>query len=266
MSELQKRIATAVVLIPGVLFLIFYLDTQGFRIAMSVVLVLGAWEWCRLIGIKEIPGQAVYIGVGLLLAFATQYVPSFVIYGLAGLWWLGAIYLVATYPKSDELWKNNLLLKSLIGILILVPTWLGVVELQADSPWKMMFVFMLVWAADIGAYFAGRRFGKRKLAPSVSPGKSVEGLIGGLIVSLILALVLKNYVGLESLSVVSAVLVFSTVVLFSILGDLSESLFKRSSGVKDSSQLLPGHGGVLDRIDSLTAAVPIYFAAMALFA
>lgn len=265
MSELQKRVATAVVLIPTVLYLIFFLENAEFRIAMSVVLVLGAWEWCRLIGLKEIPAQAVYILLALALAFFSQLLPSALVYLVASAWWFFALYLVAGYPESERLWDNKLMLKALIGIAILVPTWLGVVELQAQSPWLMMFVFVLVWSADIGAYFAGRKFGKTKLAPKVSPGKSVEGLAGGLFVALVIGLLLKNSVGLNELSLIQAVMIFGTVVLFSVLGDLSESLFKRSSGVKDSSHLLPGHGGILDRIDSLTAAVPIYFASTFLF-
>lgn len=266
MSELQKRIATALVLIPSVLYLIFFLDSQHFKIAMTVVLVLSAWEWCRLIGIKEIPGQAIYIITLVLVAFASLLLPSNLIYLLAALWWLFAIYLVATFPQSEDLWRDNFILKALIGAAILIPTWLGVVKLQADNPYKMMFIFILVWAADIGAYFVGRKFGKRKLAPKVSPGKSIEGVIGGLLLALIIGLSFKNFVGLQDLTLMNAIIIFSMVVLFSILGDLSESLFKRASGVKDSSQLLPGHGGILDRIDSLTAAVPIYFAVSFLFA
>ncbi len=266
MTELHKRIATAVVLIPLVLYLIFFLDSPSFKWAMSVVLVLGCWEWCRLIGIREIPGQAAYIAIALALAFISQWIPSFIIYLLATLWWLFAIYLVVSYPESDRLWQNNLLLKAVIGLAILVPTWLGVVELQADSQIKMLFVFVLVWAADIGAYFAGRRFGKHKLAPKVSPGKSIEGVVGGLLISLIIGLLFKNWVGLEHLTSMSALIIFSLVILFSVLGDLSESLFKRAAGVKDSSQLLPGHGGILDRIDSLTAAVPVFYASLFIFA
>jgi phosphatidate cytidylyltransferase len=231
---------------------------------MTVMLILGSWEWCRLIGISEIIGQGVYIAAAIALALLSELLPSIVIYLLAALWWLGALYLVLTYPESEDKWRDNIVLKALIGFAILVPTWLGVIELQADpeGPRKMMFVFVLVWAADIGAYFSGKRFGKRKLAPKVSPGKSIEGVIGGLLVSLVLGLALKNFVGLEGISWLSAILLFSFVVLFSVLGDLTESLFKRVKGVKDSSQLLPGHGGILDRIDSLTAAVPMYFAVL----
>jgi phosphatidate cytidylyltransferase len=261
MTELQQRIITAAILIPLVLLAIFGLDSSGFKWAMAVVLVLGCWEWCRLIGIKEVPGQAMYIAVALVLAFLIQFLPSFLIYLLAFIWWLFALYLVFTYPQSEEFWHGNLELKAAIGLALLLPTWLGVVELHAKSPWLMLFVFMLVWAADIGAYFSGKRFGKTKLAPKVSPGKSIEGLLGGLLAAVLLGLLLKNFVddGLKTLSLTSSIILFALVILFSVLGDLSESLFKRVSGVKDSSQLLPGHGGILDRIDSMTAAVPIFW-------
>ena len=119
-------------------------------------------------------------------------------------------------------------------------------------------VMVLVWAADIGAYFSGKTFGRRKLAPRVSPGKSWEGLIGGLITSLLITLCVGLYHGWSPRELALALLGAALVVVISVVGDLTESMFKRSSGIKDSSQLLPGHGGVMDRIDSLTAAVPVF--------
>lgn len=116
----------------------------------------------------------------------------------------------------------------------------------------------LVWVADIGAYFSGKRFGKRKLAPHVSPGKSWEGLIGGLLLSLLLTVVVGLYRDWSFGEFLLALPAAALVVLISVVGDLTESMFKRQSGIKDSSNLLPGHGGVLDRIDSLTAAVPVF--------
>ena len=120
---------------------------------------------------------------------------------------------------------------------------------------------MLVWAADSGAYFSGRAFGKRKLAPKVSPGKSWEGVVGGLITALVLAFVFIHFSGdalVGERNISGFVILSVATVAISVLGDLTESMFKRESGVKDSSQLIPGHGGVLDRIDSLTAAVPFF--------
>src|SRR5690606_16951319 len=114
------------------------------------------------------------------------------------------------------------------------------------------------WAADIGAYFSGKTFGRRKLAPQVSPGKSWEGLFGGLLTSLLITLAVGLYRGWPVTEMVLALAGAALVVLISVVGDLTESMFKRSSGIKDSSQLLPGHGGVMDRIDSLTAAIPVF--------
>lgn len=148
----------------------------------------------------------------------------------------------------------------LIGLLILLPAWKGLLLLKQWplANWLIVAVMVLVWAADIGAFFFGRAFGKHKLAPKVSPGKSWEGLFGGLLVSLLITAGVGLFRG-WSMSELSLALVGSTlVVLVSVVGDLAESMFKRQSGLKDSSHLLPGHGGVLDRIDSLTAAIPLF--------
>jgi phosphatidate cytidylyltransferase len=129
-----------------------------------------------------------------------------------------------------------------------------------EANWLILAVMVLVWGADIGAYFSGRRFGKRKLAPRVSPGKSWEGVFGGLLATLLICLLVGLYRGWSTLDLFLALAGTAVVVLVSVVGDLTESMFKRQSGVKDSSNLLPGHGGVLDRIDSLTAAIPLFAA------
>lgn len=147
-----------------------------------------------------------------------------------------------------------------IGLLILLPAWQALVQLKQwpQGNWLIVAVMVLVWAADIGAYFSGKALGRRKLAPQVSPGKSWEGLVGGLITSLLITLAVGLYRGWSPRELVLALLGAAVVVVISVVGDLTESMFKRSSGIKDSSQLLPGHGGVMDRIDSLTAAVPVF--------
>ena len=150
----------------------------------------------------------------------------------------------------------------LIGLLILLPAWQGLVLLkqwpQANA--LIIAVMVLVWGADIGAYFSGKNFGKRKLAPKVSPGKSWEGLYGGLAASLLITLSVGLQQGWSAVGLLLALAGAAVVVLISVVGDLTESMFKRQSGIKDSSNLLPGHGGVLDRIDSLTAAIPLFAA------
>jgi phosphatidate cytidylyltransferase len=180
---------------------------------------------------------------------------------VAVLWWLVATFLVMTYPDSSRLW-GGVPGRLLIGLLILLPAWQGLILLkqwpQANA--LIIAVMVLVWGADIGAYFSGKAFGKRKLAPRVSPGKSWEGVYGGLAVSLSITLVVGLQQGWSVSGLVLALLGAAVVVLISVVGDLTESMFKRQSGIKDSSNLLPGHGGVLDRIDSLTAAIPVFAA------
>ena len=150
----------------------------------------------------------------------------------------------------------------LFGLLILLPAWQGLVLFKQwpEANWLILAVMVLVWGADIGAYFAGRRFGKRKLAPQVSPGKSWEGVFGGLLATLLICVGVAIYRDWSFASLLLGLIGTAVVVLISVVGDLTESMFKRQSGVKDSSNLLPGHGGVLDRIDSLTAAIPVFAA------
>ncbi|WP_338036112.1 phosphatidate cytidylyltransferase [Halomonas binhaiensis] len=139
-----------------------------------------------------------------------------------------------------------------------MPTWIGFNVLRDSGGVWLLFVLLLVWCADTGAYFFGRAFGKRKLAPKVSPGKSWEGVLGGMGVTAFLAVIFSLWQSLDLGATIVLVVVTLGVTLTSVLGDLLESMLKRHRGLKDSSQLLPGHGGILDRIDSLTAAVPVF--------
>ena len=165
------------------------------------------------------------------------------------------------YPASSRYWVG-LPAKLIIGLLILLPAWQGLVLFKQwpEANWLILAVMVLVWGADIGAYFSGRRFGKRKLAPQVSPGKSWEGVFGGLLATLLICVGVAIYRDWSFASLLLGLLGTAVVVLISVVGDLTESMFKRQAGVKDSSNLLPGHGGVLDRIDSLTAAIPVFAA------
>ena len=184
-------------------------------------------------------------------------------------WWILALLLVVSYPQSAKFWSKNPLLQLLFAFSTLIPFIAGVLRLRLEhythdsyhGLFLLLYVFVLVWAADSGAYFSGRAFGKRKLAPKVSPGKSWEGVVGGLITALVLAFVFIHFSGdalVGERDITGFVILSVATVAISVLGDLTESMFKRESGVKDSSQLIPGHGGVLDRIDSLTAAVPFF--------
>lgn len=177
---------------------------------------------------------------------------------LSLLWWLLALVLVLQYPEGRALRAG--LLPLAYGLAVLLPAWAGLVWLRAQNGglWLLLAAVVMVWAADIGAYFAGKSLGKRKLMPRVSPGKTLEGLLGGVLLTQLLAVGAMLYLNWSASSILAGMLGTLVVVLFSVVGDLTESLFKREQGLKDSSNLLPGHGGIMDRIDSLTAAIPLF--------
>ncbi|MBA1207320.1 phosphatidate cytidylyltransferase [Pseudomonas fulva] len=258
---LKQRIITALILLPIALGGFFLLEGGNFALFIGLVVTLGAWEWARLAGLMAQPLRVAYalvVAGALMLLYILPELAPWVL-GAAVIWWGLATWLVLTYPRNSELWASAAC-RLLIGLLVLLPAWQGLVLLKhwPLGNWLILSVMALVWAADIGAYFSGRAFGKRKLAPQVSPGKSWEGVYGGLAVSLVITLVVgisRDWsIGQLLLGLAGAALV----VMASVIGDLTESMFKRRSGIKDSSNLLPGHGGVLDRIDSLTAAIPLF--------
>jgi len=258
---LKQRIITALILLPVALCGFFLLNGGDFALFIGLVVTLGAWEWARLAGLVAQPLRIAYAAVvagGLMLLYILPELAPWVL-GASVIWWALATWLVLTYPRSNELWSSAAC-RLLIGLLILLPAWQGLVLLKhwPLGNWLILAVMVLVWAADIGAYFSGRAFGKRKLAPQVSPGKSWEGVYGGLAVSLLITLVVGLNRGWSIGELLLGLLGAVVVVMSSVVGDLTESMFKRREGIKDSSNLLPGHGGVLDRIDSLTAAIPMF--------
>ncbi len=258
---LKQRIITALILLPIALCGFFLLEGTGFALFIGLVVTLGAWEWARLAGFTAQSARVGYAAIVALMLFFMHLLPGLApwVLGAAVLWWAVATYLVLTYPGSAAHWSSAAC-KLVIGLLILLPAWQGLVQIK-QAPlgnWLIMAVMVLVWGADIGAYFSGRKFGKRKLAPHVSPGKSWEGVYGGLALSLVLTAIVGVVRDWNFGQILIGLLGAAIIVFISVVGDLTESMFKRQSGVKDSSNLLPGHGGVLDRIDSLTAAIPIF--------
>ena len=261
---LKQRIITALVLLPLVLGAIFGLSNQWFALVMAIPVLIGAYEWANLMGIEELEKRAPYValvGVGLSLSF---WLELKWLCTIAVLWWVLAAYFVKNFPDNSGLWAGRIRMGTM-GWFTLVPAWIGLVMLQGqeNGAWLLLYVLLLVWGADTGAYFAGRRWGKRKMAPKVSPGKSIAGLVGGLLTTAVIALIVAFYteiavdIGLAVFFGVSMVTVFA-----SVLGDLVESMVKRHRGIKDSGTILPGHGGILDRVDSVTAAVPVYVGLM----
>lgn len=261
---LKLRVITALVLLPIVLGAVFGLDRLPFAIVAGVFFILAGWEWAAMMGKVSLTVRLAWVAaLAVVMAAAEYFQPAWLLNAIP-VWWLLALVLVVGYPGNARAWYRPALM-ALVGLLLLVPSWAAIVQLQSNGalglagPWALMFILLWVWAADTGAYFAGRTFGKHKLAPLVSPGKTIEGLLGG--VALALAVVAGVYAaGLLDAQLWPLMLVALFTVLASALGDLFESMVKRERGFKDSGTILPGHGGMLDRIDSVTAALPIALA------
>lgn len=259
---LKQRILTALILIPIVVWCVFFAaDNTAFASLAGAIVIVGAWEWTAMLGWRNQPARIAYVVLVTVLLIAS-YMPGvrawqLPLYMLATGFWLLALRLVAGYPGNARLWAHGALLAP-VGLLLLLPAWLGLTALHAASPWWLMYLFGLVWGADTGAYFAGRAFGRHKLAPRVSPGKTVEGFIGGLALTLALALTVALYRELGGVRLAAFLGLSILAVLASALGDLFESMVKRQAGIKDSGTIFPGHGGAMDRIDSLTAAAPVF--------
>jgi phosphatidate cytidylyltransferase len=266
MSSLTQRVITAAVLVPLVLWGIVALPNPYFALLFAAFSTLGAWEWSALAGQAAPRQRALYLLAfvpGLALAYYLSQADwgLSLILGLGLLWWLQAVVLVGRHqargqwPPASSVWRGG------AGWLVLIPSWVALVSLHGypeRGPYLVVFLLALVWCADIAAFFAGRRWGRHRLASRVSPGKSWEGVGGALAAVALLAAMTGGLSGLGAGRTVLFVLLALLTASASVLGDLTESLFKRQAGVKDSGRLLPGHGGVLDRIDSLTAAAPLF--------
>lgn len=265
---LKQRIMTALILLPIVVLAILYLPNPAFALLWAAALNLAAWEWSALARLNSLVSRVIWlciIDVALLALWFNinvSAVTDTVMLFAAGFWGFVIVSLLfdITRRMTDLSATAYRTVSVATGVFIIVPAWLALVLLHQSEPSSVLLVFCLVWAADTGAYFAGRRFGKRKLAPSISPGKTWEGVIGGLLLSLLLVYIWSVMAGMPQAEQLSFIIIAMIAVMVSIYGDLLESVFKRVSGIKDSGQLLPGHGGIMDRLDSITAAGPIFMA------
>lgn len=264
---LLQRVLTALVLAPLMLAGIYLLSPPLFSLFIGLIVLIAAWEWFNLAGYAQALFRWAFVslaGVVLLTLWwlAEHSAQSWAYLTIASLlWWAFALVLVLTYPNSQSLIEHPAV-RLILFIPVMVPLWLGLnlIKARPDADLLLTWLMLLVWGADIGAYFAGRAFGRRKLAPNVSPGKTWAGVYGGMATSMLISAGLA-VVFIPSLSANQwfLLLLFSAlVVAISVLGDLVESLLKRMRGIKDSSALLPGHGGILDRVDSLCAATPMF--------
>ncbi len=250
---LKARVVTSVVSLILIAVVLFALPTQIAEVLIGLLLVIGAWEWSGFLGLSSSVTKAAYTAmVSACLALVYFVVPEKtpLILQIACVWWFVAFLWNLRFPTAIPM-----PVRWLCGLLVLVPLYAALILLIRLGVDYLIFTMLIVWAADAGAYFAGKKFGRVKLAPAISPGKTWEGVIGGLL----LVGVLAAATGLSrNLDIAVFVPFCLGVAAISVVGDLTVSMFKRTSGVKDSGTLFPGHGGVLDRIDSVAAAAPLF--------
>lgn len=278
---LKQRIITALILAPAAILAIFYLPILFFAALLAAIIGIGAWEWGPLMGFDTKARRIGFATITMLLIAGIWSVISpdnlwinstqlhdfaLGILWLAVAWWIFSAFLMFSYPSASNFWSKHRSVRGVFGWLTLVPTWIAFIVIRTNDyhadtyhgAQLLMFLFLMVWSADIGAYFVGKAFGKNKLMPNVSPGKTFEGFLGGVIVACLLVVIAAYQLSWNQSQIITILLVTVLITIVSVLGDLNESMFKRQAGVKDSGTILPGHGGILDRIDSLTATAPIF--------
>lgn len=267
---LKQRVITALIIVAGLLAALVFLSAVQLSLVFALLVSVAAWEWADMSGIGSAAGRASFLAVCVSLMGAVAWQGGLLgdvnealireLLTAACVWWAIALLWVKSYPASAPLW-GTVTMRVFMGFLVLVPAWLAISYLRflSDGILLILLLIALVASADIGAYFFGRAFGKAKLAPAVSPGKSWAGFWGGLFSSTCLMATLWYFwPGGMSVALLPMMCLAAVTVLASVLGDLLESMVKRHRGIKDSGKLLPGHGGFMDRLDSLTAAAPVF--------
>jgi phosphatidate cytidylyltransferase len=264
---LKQRLTTGLALAAVTVCALLWLPHSAVSLLLLAVILAAGWEWAVLAGLKTPLARALYVSVLALTLGLFWYASiseqnlAFVL-GISGLWWGSVLVILSlSEPKPVLAMDGRYLLRTTLlaaGLLTLVPCWLAAKLLHDIQPGLLLFSLLLIWVADSMAFFTGKRFGKTKLAPLLSPGKTREGLFGALVGALAIAALAAIWFRLPPSHVFYFIGLCLVATLFSVVGDLFESLIKRLAGVKDSSNILPGHGGILDRIDSFTAAAPVF--------
>lgn len=274
---LKQRIITAIILALIFITATVFLSSFSYSLFVTIVVLAASWEWCAFIGLAKQVAKVSYLAtlgsMIIALYFFLGIVPESlvinsyragIILGLGILFWVLTFFMLKDYPSNSDRWNNKSKI-ALMGLMALIPTWVGIVQIKYLNPQGFLLLGMVVMvaAADIGAYFVGKRIGKNRLAPSLSPNKTWEGVLGGfaacLLVGILLIWLLHSYlITLSNVQILILVLLSLVVTLFDVIGDLLESMLKRNRDLKDSGKILPGHGGILDRVDGLLAVTPIF--------
>jgi len=250
---LKMRIITAIISLVILGVVLFVLPPSVAALVIAFLVLAGAWEWSGFLGLSATSARVGYVAlIGGLMALVVLVIPerSDLVLQVACVWWFIAFIWTFLFPTPIPV-----AIRWLAGALVLVPLFVAMLFLYRVSPQMLLFALLIVWVADVGAYFVGKQFGRVKLAPSISPGKTWEGVFGGLTMVAILTATWAHFTDME----LAVMLPFCLAVgAMSVVGDLTVSMFKRTAGVKDSGKLFPGHGGVLDRVDSVSAAAPLF--------
>ena len=272
----KTRVLAALVMAPAVIAAVLLLPTGWLMLLSAIVFLLALWEWLKLAGVEDTLARSSLLACNLALMVALVWgsrssqansLPLFQLAVVLGVvWWLLALLWLRHYDFAARPDSKSRMLKLAAGSAAIVPAWCALAVIHHDGQhgagWLLM-ALLLVWAADSGAYFTGRKFGGqwfggRKLAPRISPNKTLEGVAGGVGLAMLVAICGALVLGTRAAQLPAVALVAALTVLFSVAGDLLESLLKRHADVKDSGTLIPGHGGVLDRVDSVLAALPVF--------
>lgn len=264
MSILKQRILTAIILIPLVFASILYTPPLVFSLILGAILLLAAWEWSSLAKLESKNQRMGYLVLLALFFYLSTFIPISMVLTVSIIWWLFASYRMVRHQLNQPWTIKNPIFIASIGIFVLTSCFASLSWLRYQSKTWVILLLLIIWLADTAAYFAGRRFGQHLLAPTISPKKTWEGVFGALF-AVFLAIVLDSwFMDLNPKLSFYLLLIGLITVIISIVGDLFESLLKRQADTKDSGQLLPGHGGLLDRIDSLIAAAPFFAAGVCL--
>lgn len=266
---LKQRVITSVLLIAGSLGAIAWLPNSALTLVLLLLILLGGWEWSRLTHLNHLTEQVIYLLILGVCAYVAWVVTierrDLLLVILGAFWWTMVLVVLAVYRPAFLVSRRLRYGFRVAGVLTLIPAWVAIADLHRGAPKWLIFLLGLIWISDSAAYFTGRRYGKTPLAPAISPNKTREGFWGGMTAAVVSALIGALWLELPMIAWVYFIALSLLTTLYSVVGDLFESLLKRYAAVKDSSNLLPGHGGILDRIDSMTAAAPLFLLGMSWF-